>query len=120
MGLLIYNSIVALIIPITMIALGLYFKRSAPKNINYFFGYRTKRSMKNRETWAFAHAYCGRLLVRVGIGMTIATAVIVIFVHSFSAFGAVLMLVQIPGMIATTLITERALDRTFDEYGNRR
>ena len=120
MGLLIYNSIVALIIPITMIALGLYFKRSAPKNINYFFGYRTKRSMRNRETWAFAHEYCGRLWVRVGIGMSAATAVIIVFVHSFSAFGAVLMLAQLTVMIATVPITERALDRTFDEYGRRK
>lgn len=120
MGLLIYNSIVAFIIPVTMIAIGLYFKKNAPKNINYFFGYRTKRSMKSRETWAFAHEYCGRLWVRVGIGMSAATAVTVIFVHSFSAFGAVLMLAQIIVMIATLPVTERALDRTFDEHGRRK
>ena len=37
-----------------MVVFGKMFMRKAPKDINYVFDYRTKRSMKSRETWAFA------------------------------------------------------------------
>ncbi|SHG48342.1 SdpI family protein [Flagellimonas flava] len=33
---------------------GLIFKRNPPKKINWWYGYRTKRSMENQEKWDFA------------------------------------------------------------------
>lgn len=41
--------------------LGKYFLKNAPKEINAAFGYRTSMSMKNRDTWVFAHNYCGKI-----------------------------------------------------------
>ena len=46
-----------LIIPLSMIFLGKYFSKRAPKEINMLFGYRTTRSTKNQDTWQFAHRY---------------------------------------------------------------
>ena len=40
-----------IIIPALMIICGKYYIKKAPKNINHFVGYRTTRSMKNKETW---------------------------------------------------------------------
>ena len=38
-----------LLIPFTMIGFGKYFIKSAPKEINAVFGYRTSMSMKNNN-----------------------------------------------------------------------
>ena len=56
-----------LIIPLTMIRFGRLFLAQAPKNINATFGYRTTMSMKNKDTWEFAHKYCGKLWCRCGL-----------------------------------------------------
>ena len=61
MGFWIFMLIMVLLIPITMIAFGRLFLNSAPHNINSTFGYRTKRSMMNEDTWKFAHSYIGKL-----------------------------------------------------------
>lgn len=33
---------------------GILFKKNPPKEINLWYGYRTKRSMRNQERWDFA------------------------------------------------------------------
>ena len=50
-----------MLIPLTMIGFGFYFFKRGPQTINGFFGYRTSRSMKNQDTWRFAHKHCGRI-----------------------------------------------------------
>lgn len=57
----IFMLIMELLMPLTMIGFGRYFAGQAPKEINSAFGYRTKMSMKNQETWEFAHKYFGKL-----------------------------------------------------------
>lgn len=61
MGFWIFMLIMDLLIPGIMIGFGSYFAENAPENINLLFGYRTPRSMKNRNTWEFAHHYFGKL-----------------------------------------------------------
>ena len=61
MGFWIFMLIMDLLIPFTMIGFGYLFLKRTPKNINVLFGYRTTMSMKNRDTWEFAHRYCGKL-----------------------------------------------------------
>ena len=56
-----------LILPLTMIGFGKYFIKKAPKEINRLFGYRTSMSMKNRDTWEFAHRYCGKIWYTCGM-----------------------------------------------------
>lgn len=55
MGFWIFMLLMNVIIPFTMIGFGKYFCKSGPKDINMAFGYRTGMSMKNKETWVFAH-----------------------------------------------------------------
>ena len=63
-GFWIFMLIMDLLVPFTMIGWGKLFLDKAPKNINYTFGYRTTMSMKNQDTWQFAHKYCGKLWFR--------------------------------------------------------
>ena len=51
----VFMLIMGLLIPLTMVGFGKLFLTRAPKNINMVFGYRTVMSMKNRDTWEFAH-----------------------------------------------------------------
>ncbi len=56
-----FMFIMDLLVPLTMIFFGSRFEKNAPKEINAAFGYRTTMSMKNKETWQFAHKYIGRI-----------------------------------------------------------
>ena len=44
-----------MIIPIVMVIVGRIMWKHCPKHINGISGYRTTRSMKNMDTWKFAH-----------------------------------------------------------------
>lgn len=57
----IFMLVMTLLMPFVMIGFGRRFMRRAPQKINAIFGYRTKRSMQYRDTWEFAHRYCGKL-----------------------------------------------------------
>ncbi|NMB00497.1 MAG: SdpI family protein, partial [Firmicutes bacterium] len=59
-------SATMLIIPSSMIGIGRLFMKRTPKKINRLFGYRTVMSMKNRDTWEFAHRHFGRVAYRTG------------------------------------------------------
>ena len=61
----IFMFLMSLLIPLSMILIGRLFSRSAPKQINSVFGYRTAMSMKNKDTWEFAQ-YCGKTWSAVG------------------------------------------------------
>lgn len=61
MGFWIFMMFIELLIPVTMIGFGKMFLKHSPKEINMAFGYRTSMSMKNRDTWEFAHKYCGKI-----------------------------------------------------------
>ena len=55
-----------LLIPLVMIVGGMMMWKRTPKKINGIYGYRTSRSMKNLDTWTFAHRYIGRLWCILG------------------------------------------------------
>ena len=56
-SLLITNSL----IPTIMIIFGLLWKNNPPRSINWVYGYRTPMSMKNLETWKFAHSHNAKI-----------------------------------------------------------
>ena len=63
----VFMLIMDLLLPFTMIGFGKYFMTKGPKEINSAFGYRTSMSMKNHDTWEFAHKYCGKLWYIAGM-----------------------------------------------------
>lgn len=113
-----------LLVPACMIGLGQRFLKSAPQKINPVFGYRTTMSMKNQDTWAFAHSYCGKLWVQCGKVLLAASVAAMLFflgkdISKISAAGAAVCIVQTVVMVGTLFPVERALKRTFDKDGNR-
>ena len=71
MGFWIFMMCMNLLIPLLMIVFGVIFLRWPPGKINGLFGYRTARSMASQAAWNFAHAYMGRLWLRVGTVMLV-------------------------------------------------
>lgn len=114
-----------LLTPVSMIFCGRLMWKHAPEEVNPVIGYRTKRSMKNRDTWRFANAYAGKSWWIAG-WVTLIPAVLALlpFVRSstdtvgMAALGIIGM--QIVVLIALIFPTERALKNTFDESGRRR
>lgn len=121
----IFMLIIILLVPMTMIGFGKMFSKRAPQNINPVFGYRTAMSMKNQDTWVFAHRFCGKLWFRLGFALLPLSVIPFFFVLfketttvAYMSF-AIVMLQLIP-MVGTIWITEAALKKTFDQDGIRR
>lgn len=124
-GFWIFMMCMELLIPVSMIGFGRCFCRQAPGEINSWFGYRTSRSMKNRETWEFAHDYFGRLWYRLGLVLLPVSVLAMLPVLGKSIdfvgwYGTAVCMIQIVVMLAPIFYTESALKQTFDENGNRR
>ena len=119
-----FMLITDLLVPLTMIYFGARFEKNAPKEINAAFGYRTTMSMKNKETWQFAHEYIGKLWKICGRLVLLVSVVVMFFSYgkdiiAVSIIGGLVCLIQIVIMICTMIPTETALKKNFDEYGNR-
>jgi len=125
MGFLIFMLIMDLLIPFTMIGFGYFFLKKAPKNINALFGYRTTMSMKNKDTWEFAHKYCGKLWYVWGVILLPLTVLPMLWTIGKSedmieTIGAILCGIQMIPLIGCIFPTERALKKHFDANGTPR
>lgn len=117
--------IMDLLIPVTMIGFGRYFMKNAPKEINAVFGYRTSMSMKNKDTWEFAHKYCGKDGYASGIVMLPITVIFMFLVIGknegcVGSVGGIICGVQLIPLIGSIFPTEIALKKNFDKNGKRR
>lgn len=120
-----FMLLMLLITPLIMILFGRYFIKSAPKEINSLFGYRTAMSMKNNDTWNFAHNYWGKLWYNLGRIILPLTTLPLLFVINknvdiIGIFSLLLILIQVICLIGAIFPTERALKKVFDENGIRR
>lgn len=125
MGFWIFMLIFDLFIPLIMIGFGKYFSKTAPREINGLFGYRTSMSMKNKDTWDFAHHLCGKLWVPIGWIMLMLSVIAMLLVigkdtDTIGYFGSVFCIAQLIVLISSIFPVEHALKKTFDKDGNRR
>lgn len=113
------------IIPVMMIILGMVMWKKIPKNINAVYGYRTPMSMKNMDTWKFAHEMAGKIWVKTGSILLIPSLLIHIpFLKSDAStignLGLIICFVQVAVLVISIMPVEKKLKKTFDENGNRR
>jgi len=80
-----------LLVPLTMLYFGARFEKNAPQEIHAAFGYRTTMSMKNKETWRFAHEYIGRLWKKCGWLLLLISAVVMFFALGKDVIGVSIM-----------------------------
>ena len=125
MGFWIFMLIMVLLIPLTMLFFGWLLFRKTPKEINYVYGYRTKRSMMNEETWRFANQYFGKAwylcgLISVPLSVVAITLVLGKGTETVGTIGGIITMLQMIPLVGAIIPTEIALKKNFDENGKRR
>lgn len=126
MGFWIFMLVMELMLPVMILAFGVWFQKNPPGQINPVFGYRTHMSMKNIDTWDFAHRYCGSLWIRIG-RLTVPITILVMLPligksdTIVGEFGAAWVTVQCVVLLVLPVIqTEKELRRNFDSNGCRK
>ncbi len=125
MGFWIFMLICDLLCPLIMLAAGAFMRRGGTKAINHWCGYRTEMSMKNQDTWVFAHKHCGALWLKLGAVMLPLTVIAFLFLLGkgevpIAIAGLAISFAQMIVLIASIFPTERALRKIFDQDGNRK
>ena len=99
-------------------AIGYYFSKYPPKEINSLYGYRTNRSMRNKECWDFANNHSSALMLKYALLTTAVQAIGILLVNEKQALlaGAIVL---VSTLIISVFQTEQALKKHFDKEGNR-
>ena len=114
-----------LLVPAVMLYFGRRFLKKPPRRVNGLYGYRTSRSMKNQQTWDFAHQVCGRLWLRAGAVMLPLSllAMLPALGRGTEAVGMWLTgvtAVQLVVLVGSIFPVERALKKHFDKLGRKK
>ena len=125
MGFWIFCTAMFLLTPAVMLLFGWRFQKKPPKTINGLYGYRTARSMKSQETWDFAHRTCGRLWSRLGLVLLPVSllAMLAVLGRGTAPVGLacfVIVMIQMAVLVGSLFPVERALKKTFDDFGRKR
>jgi len=118
-----FSLSMTLLLTATMILFGLLFLKKPPREINGLFGYRTRMSSINDDTWYFAHRYAGAVWIRTGVAV-LAASILVIWIlknsGKFESYMLILFYFQMASLLMVIPLTEIALRKTFDRDGQRR
>ena len=122
MGSWLFMLIINMLVPVTMICLGKRFIKNAPKQINAGFGYRTSMSMKNRDTWNYAHQCCGKVWYITGWIMMVLSVIAMYSLleketDTINFWGCVITFAQLIPVVSSIIPVEIALHRKFDRNG---
>jgi uncharacterized membrane protein len=99
---------------------GAIFSRFPANTINMYYGYRTRKSMLNQDTWNVANTFSGILMKRIGV-VSILIGIIISLASSSIGFVAIANVVlTIASAILLVVLTERKLDEEFDKDGIRK
>ncbi len=125
MGFWIFMLIMDLLIPLSMLGFGRLFMKKAQRDINYAFGYRTTMSMKNKDTWEFAHKYIGKIWYVCGWLLLVITIIAMIPVmgrgeDTVGTVGGIVCGIQLIPMIGAVIPTEMALCKNFTKDGKKK
>lgn len=112
-----------LLMPVLMLGMGLLIRQWTPKSVNCLFGYRTRQSTKNNETWTFANAIMATIWIRCGIFLLITSLLITVLAKEETVrerLTVIVPLLQLIPMFLSIIPVERSLKRHLDEHGVRR
>lgn len=109
---------------LTMIIGGRVMWKHCPEEYNRHVGYRSGRSVINKDTWHFANENCGKRWYTIGCLMLIPTVLVQIPVYgkdndAVGSVSLIICIVECAVMLLSMLPTEKALKQTFNEDGTR-
>ena len=102
------------IIPILITLIGILMYKRPPKKVNWFVGYRTRKSMKNEKVWERANRYCGKLWIITGLAMIVVAILLnVLFYFRIIIFSetilSIIVLSEIIPILLSGLMVERKI-----------
>ena len=118
-------SIAILIAPIIMLFMGLAYLLFAPKEANYYFGYRTAFGMGSVSAWRHTQRVAGLVFGGLGLVLTVIMLMVLLTFSSKEAMDMVWLALKCllwegaAGLIAIFSINSLAM-YTYDYNGNRR
>ena len=110
------------LIPIVMIIGGYMMRKHPPRRINGCVGYRTRRSRKSKETWAYAHELAGRIWWKLGWIMVLPSVIAMAAVihgnkDQMDKMTLILDGIQVLILLGSIFFVEKGLKDNFDEDG---
>lgn len=113
-------TIVTLLIGCILAAIGGITASYPPKKINKLYGYRTKASMRNQQTWEEANrysakqiSYCGIILLTIGVLSLLSPSIAKVNTNIATVLTIIFSVLPLP-------LTELHLKKVFDKEGNRK
>ncbi len=102
------------IIPILITLIGILMYKRPPKKVNWFVGYRTRKSMKNEKVWETANKHCGKLWIIIGLAMIVVAILLnVLFYFRIVVFSetilSIIVLSEIIPILLSGLMVERKI-----------
>ena len=98
--------------PILMLVIGIVFQKHAPKEINGFIGYRTRRSMQSQEAWDYANKRMGEIWLALGVILLVVSIPLTLL---FAENGlTIAMIAQVVALIVSIIPVEVELKAKFD------
>lgn len=111
--------ILTMITPVAMFFMGLIWSKRMPTK-SQLLSYRSELSMKNEETWAFAHDHIAKLWIRVGVITAILTIILMrVFADYYTSFLLWLLFGQMVFFCGSIFFVDSLMKAVFDEEGNR-
>lgn len=102
----------ACLIPILILVIGIVFQKHAPKEINGFIGYRTRRSMQSQEAWDYANKRMGEIWLALGVILLVVSIPLTLL---FAENGlTIAMIAQVVALIVSIIPVEVELKAKFD------
>ena len=96
---------------------GLIWKKYPPKKINYLYGYRTSRSMKNQQTWDYANQIGPDMIIKTGFFLFLVAA-LSFWLYDTKTAVIISVIAMVVGLTLGIVICEMKLAQRFDKKGN--
>ncbi|QAA81145.1 SdpI family protein [Aequorivita sp. H23M31] len=109
------TTIILVFLAIVTLLTGYWFYYDPPKNINFFFGYRTKKAMKDQQRWDFAHNFSGKLFLWFGLGLILLALLAYIINLNGDVANVVVAILFGIGTLIIIYWTEKALGKKFKD-----
>lgn len=112
--------ILAMLSPVSMFLAGLLWRLHPPKKEGGGLAYRTELSTRSQQTWDFAHTQFAKLLLRLGVILSLITVILmVVFQAHYTSFVLWLIGGQMVFFCLAAFLVDLLLKNLFDEHGNR-
>jgi uncharacterized membrane protein len=99
---------------------GFIFSKYPAKNINYLYGYRSKKSMINEDTWNEANSFSGNLMHKLGLLSVFLGVILCLVITNLMVISFITIAITIIISSLLIILTEKRLNVVFDNKGLRK